>query len=120
MIKYLTLFLILVFTSLNTYSADLNIEWTTPTERENGVALDPGEIAGYDICVTYDTLSGECEITKTVEGNITSTVIQGALPDNSTPVYVKMRTIDTGDRVSKWSDTVQKILITNPLPPIIK
>lgn len=94
--------------------------WTPPTQRVNGDALLPSEIAGYDLeCLREGT--GEIVYATGVPGGDTSHQTGEVFDAGS--FVCRMRTIDTGGLLSTWNSsnvfTVGRCDVTDcrPLPP---
>ncbi len=99
------LIILLLFTS--SVFAD-RLDWIPPTERENGVALSPSEIGGYNIYNRQGT-------------KINQGLVQGAtytVDRIDSDQILDVRTVDTDGRESLPSVlvTIPKLL-TPPKPP---
>ena len=93
------------------FAADAKLDWTAPTQREDGTALAANQIAGYDLewgkC-------GQAQQTLRV-GAVTTHTITGLAYGEW---CFRVRTVDTTGLLSAWAGPVQKVILAPPKPPV--
>lgn len=100
-------------------AVEKTVSWTAPTQRVNGDALTPGEIAGYDL-ECYRT-GGEVIYSTGVPSSASSHVTPEVF--DAGDFRCRMRTNDTGGLQSAWGEsnvfTVGRCDVTDcrPQPP---
>lgn len=81
---------------------DLTLEWSIPTERENGTALTPAELAGYNI--EYRNCGSSVWVYSWAEGGSTVTYDMSL----TAGCYdFRVSAADTGGLISEWSAVVR-------------
>ena len=98
--------LLLAFASWPLFAGDVTINWTTPTEREDGTALTTDEIDRYD-------LYADGALFTTLAGGMNETFSGSMTPGEH---CFAMKTVDTGNRESVFTSEVCKI-VTSDSPP---
>ena len=97
---------VLCFLSAGLFAGDVTLNWTTPTEREDGTALTTDEIDRYDLYADGALLT-------TLAGGLNETFSGTMSPGLH---CFAMKTVDTGNRESVFSTEVCK-LVTSDSPP---
>lgn len=82
---------------------DITLEWTAPSQRENGEYLSIAEISGYEIYYTTEN-SGKSIVVEIDNGNTTSHAFKSLAPDL---YYFSMSTLDSDDLKSELSDIIE-------------
>lgn len=98
--------------ALNT-DVTATLAWRRPTEREDGNALTTNDIGGYIVYKHNTANNTKCEVT--INDNLVESFDIELKPD---VLYnVKMKTFDTGNRLSAFSNNVTKIVSLDVLLP---
>ena len=96
-----------------TFAGSKRVNWTPPTEREDGSPLAPSEIYGYE--VFYDTVSppDSGQVQNVNDGTAKTHLITDLPPATW---YAGVKTVDTEQQVSDLSNIVSFTIEEEPLP----
>lgn len=105
-----------------TPTAQVDLSWEAPTEREDGTPIQPEDIASYRIYYTVDGPVAEEPGADhiVVDGSSTDQVVTIPLTPRATPYELNFgaRAVDTEGRISAMSNIVtQQFLIQSDRPP---
>lgn len=103
---FIGIVLTLAFVAWPLFAGDVTINWTTPTEREDGTSLSMDEIDRYDLYADGALLT-------TLAGGMNESYSGTLMPGLH---CFAMKTIDTGNRESVFSGEVCKTVTSNSAP----
>lgn len=109
--------IVFAFLAGASWGYDAELTWTPPTAREDGLALDPAEIAGYELQASLESSFAIVDAEATAPGGTASSFTWSAFSDVPGLYYFRARTVDTEGLVSTWSNIAQRVFKGNPNPP---